>query len=191
MSKSAKASRMNREPSASKFAKRGHPKVPRPRPPVRRAICVDFSAYNDNTQLGPIHQQAGFVFAQLGPAPTMFVNATAGQIGLQFPDAGLAIIFAGLAYGVTMKFGTFAGPVTLEARDGARLVSTQTINTANLYTTIVLNPSPCISSLIFRGGRNEAILVQICVKYCQTSRTGPQPKKRDAGRGTTTRSVIS
>jgi hypothetical protein len=62
-----------------------------------------------------------------------------------------------------MVFGTFAGPVQIEARMGSTIVSSQTVNTNNAYQNIVIsNPSP-FSRLLFKGGHNEAILVRICV----------------------------
>jgi len=133
---------------------------------------VDFSTQIDNTNLGPTYVKPGFTFTQLGAAPPMFANATAGQIGLQFPDAGLEIQLGDLAYEITIVLGTFAGPVTLETRDSLSLLSTQTINTANTYKTMVIKPHACVSKLIFYGGHNEAILVQICVKWCSTA--GPK-----------------
>lgn len=133
--------------------------------PVRVKICVDFSRFPDNTPLGPTYTQAGFTFTQLGPAPIMFANATAGQIGLQFPDAGLEIRLPAPTRRVTMFFGTFGGPVTLETRNGAALVSTQVINTANTYKNIVVSTLTPFTRLVFRGGNNEAILVRICVVY--------------------------
>jgi hypothetical protein len=126
---------------------------------------VDFSTYPDNTTLGPTYSQAGMTFTQLGPAPVMFANATAGQIGLQFPNAGLEIKLLAPTQQVTMVFGTFGGPVTLETRNGNVLVSTQPINTANTYQNITLNPQSPVNRLIFKGGHNEAILVRICVVY--------------------------
>ena len=133
--------------------------------PVRIKICVDFSTYPDNTTLGPTYLQAGLSFKQLGPAPVMFAKRSAGQIGLQFPSAGLEIKLPAPTKQVTMLFGTFGGPVTLETRSGATFVSTQTINTANTYKNIVVNTATPFSRLIFKGGNNEAILVRICVVY--------------------------
>jgi hypothetical protein len=149
-------------PSAKTLKKKTPLKSPRP---VKVQICVDFSTYPDNTPLGPTYLQAGFTFTQLGPTPVMFANATAGQIGLQFPDAGLGIKLPAPTRRVTMLFGTFGGAVTLETRSGATLVSTQTINTANTYQNIVVNTPAPFSSLIFKRGHNEAILVRICVVY--------------------------
>lgn len=132
---------------------------------IKIRVCVDFSNYPDNTPLGPTYRQAGFTFKQLGATPVMFANATAGQIGLQFPDAGLEIKLPAPTRRVTMLFGTFGGPVTLETRDGGTLVSTQTINTANTYRNIVISTATSFSKLILRGGTNEAILVRICGFY--------------------------
>jgi hypothetical protein len=95
----------------------------------------------------------------------MFANATAGQIGLQFPDAGLEVKLPASTRRVRMLFGTFGGAVTLDARSGASLISTQTINTANTFQNLIVNTPVPFSRLVFKGGHNEAILVRICVDY--------------------------
>jgi hypothetical protein len=151
--------------TTKRAAKTGAKRTARATTRVKVRICVDFSTYPDNTPLGPTYTQAGMTFTQLGPAPVMFANATAGQIGLQFPDAGLEIKLPAPTLQVTMEFGTFGGPVTLETRNGATVVTSQVINTANTYKNITINPPSLINRLIFKGGHNEAILVRICVVY--------------------------
>jgi hypothetical protein len=132
---------------------------------AKAKFCVDFSTYPDNTPLGPTYIQAGFTFTQLGPMPIMFANATAGEVGLQFPGVGLEIKVPVATMAVTLFFGTFGGAVTLETRNGSVLVSTQTIDTANTFKNITVNAPGPFSRLIFKGGNNEGILVRICVVY--------------------------
>ena len=79
--------------------------------------------------------------------------------------AGLEIKLPAPTRQVAMLFGTFGGAVTLETRNGATLVSTQTINTANTYKNIAVTTPTPFTRLIFHGGHNEAILVRICVVY--------------------------
>lgn len=122
--------------------------------------CADFSTLTDNTVLGPTMQQAGFHFKQLG-TPNMIANQTAGQVGLQFPNAGLEVTLPPTLR-VKMSIGTFGGPVTLEVRNGASLLSSQIINTANAYRTLIVTKPVAFTKLVFRGGNNEAILVRIC-----------------------------
>ena len=126
-------------------------------PPI--STCVDFSTLADNTVLGP-SLQAGLHFKQLG-TPTMFANLTAGQVGLQFPNAGLEVALP-RTHRVKMVIGTFGGVVKLEVRDGANQISTQAINTSNTYTTIIVSKPVPFTTLVFTGGGNEAILVRIC-----------------------------
>jgi hypothetical protein len=151
--------------TTKRAAKTGAKRTARAATRVKVRICVDFSTYADNTPLGPTYTQAGMTFTQLGPAPVMFANATAGQIGLQFPDAGLEIKLPAPTPQVTMFFGTFGGPVTFETRNGAAVVTSQVINTANTYKNITIHPPSLVNRLIFKGGHNEAILVRICVVY--------------------------
>lgn len=123
------------------------------------SVCVDFSTLADNTVLGP-SLQAGLRFKQLG-TPTMFANATAGQVGLQFPNAGLEVALPRTRK-VKMVIGTFGGVVKLEVRNGANTISTQAINTSNTYTTLIVSKPVPFTTLRFTGGGNEAILVRIC-----------------------------
>jgi hypothetical protein len=159
MPKTAKtSSKKTVKAAAKKLGKRYAPGRPR-----KIKICVDFSTYPDNTTLGPTYTQGGLTFTQLGPAPVMFANATLGQIGLQFPHAGLEIKLPAPTRAASLFFGTFGGPVTLETRNGATLVSTQTINTNNTYQNISVSPGSPFTRLTFRGGNNEGILVRICI----------------------------
>jgi hypothetical protein len=123
------------------------------------STCVDFSTFPDNTVLGPT-LQAGFHFQQLG-VPAMFANQTAGRVGLQFPNAGLEVTLPPTRR-VKMVIGTFGGPVTLEVRNGANLLSSQVINTSNTYRPLVVTKPVPFTKLVFRGGNNEAIVVRIC-----------------------------
>ncbi|MGK5110701.1 MULTISPECIES: hypothetical protein [unclassified Geodermatophilus] len=55
-------------------------------------LCADFTLFPDDTILGP-----GFTFAAMdfqdvpGGSSASFVNATAGERGLQFPHTGLEV----------------------------------------------------------------------------------------------------
>jgi hypothetical protein len=171
------ATRSQTAGKATKSAKKSVTRAASPAP-VRARICIDFSSYPDNTPLGPTYVQGGFTFKQLAPSPVMFANATAGQIGLQFPDGGLDVRFPAPTRRATLIFGTFGGAVTIEARMGALVVSSQTVNTNNTFQNIVINNATPFARFVFRGGRNEAILVRICVDLLICEVDGRRPKSR-------------
>lgn len=131
-----------------------------------KSNCADFSTKAANTNAGSMFTQTGFTFKQLGPpTPVMSFKEDAGEIGLQFFDAGLEIATTPPVpkSHVTMRLGTFPAAVKLAAYDGATLVYTQTFNTANTYQDFTINTPAPFTRLELKGGNNEAILVRICV----------------------------
>ena len=125
--------------------------------------CAEFSTRPANTIAGSMFTQTGFTFKQLGPqTPEMSFKEEAGEIGLNFFDAGLEITLPAPSKDVTMRIGTFGGVVKLTAYDGAASVYTQTINTANTYQNFTINTPAPFTRLVLKGGNNEAILVRIC-----------------------------
>jgi hypothetical protein len=142
-----------------------------PAPPSAN-LCADFSTKTDNATPPPpfpptfTEALGSLRFTEIPPAtPAMFFNETAGKIGLQFSNAGLEMATTPPVpkSHITMLFGTFATSIKLMAYDGATLVYTQTINTANTYQNFTINTPAPFTRLEFKGGNNEAILVSICV----------------------------
>jgi hypothetical protein len=127
-------------------------------------LCADFGPpiFQDNDQLPPSFTLAAFDFLQLGGSQ-WFVNATAGEQGLQFPEQGADITLPVPVRRVRLRIGTFNGPVDIEARDGSgNTVSQQTVPGLNQYVNRNLS-GPDIESVVLTRGGNEGILVRICV----------------------------
>jgi hypothetical protein len=127
-------------------------------------LCADFGPpiFQDNDQLPPSFTLAAFDFLQLGGSQ-WFVNATAGEQGLQFPEQGAEITLPVPVRRVRLRIGTFNGPVDIEARDGSgNTVSQQTVPGLNQYVNRNLS-GPDIESVVLTRGGNEGILVRICV----------------------------
>src|SRR5215210_3440104 len=152
-----RASKMAAKKSAVKLA-------PKPRP-RRFKFCIDFSAFPDNTVLGPAFSLAGFQFTQNAAGSNMFVNVTAGAKGLQFPKQGMKVKLPFKVGNVTMRVGDFAGPFDVVARNGqGNQVAARTVNFHNAYGNISMSSAADdIAVLEFTKGGNEGILVQLCI----------------------------
>jgi hypothetical protein len=129
-------------------------------------LCADFGPpiFQDDQQLPPSFTLAAFDFLQLGGSQ-WFVNATAGEQGLQFPPQGAEITLPTLVRRVRLRIGTFNGPVDIEARDASgNTVSQKTVPGLNQYVNRTLSgPDEVIESVVLTQGGNEGILVRICV----------------------------
>jgi hypothetical protein len=129
-------------------------------------LCADFGPpiFQDNQQLPPSFTLAAFDFLQLGGSQ-WFVNATAGEQGLQFPPQGAEITLPCPVRRVRLRIGTFNGSVDIEARDASgNTVSQKTVPGLNQYVNRNLSgPDKAIESVVLTQGGNEGILVRICV----------------------------
>lgn len=125
-------------------------------------LCAEFGLFPDNTPLGPNFTLSSFVFRDLG-TPASFVNETAGEKGLQFSNSGMEVALPSAVKVVDLRVGTFAGPITISAKDRTgSVVATQSIPGLNRYVDLRLL-APEIALVEFTGGGNEAILVRICI----------------------------
>jgi hypothetical protein len=129
-------------------------------------LCADFGPpiFQDDQQLPPSFTLAAFDFLQVGGGQ-WFVNATAGEKGLQFPPQGAEITLPCPVRRVRLRIGTFNGPVDIEARDASgSTVSQLTVPGLNQYVNRNLSgPDKVIESVVLTQGGNEGILVRICV----------------------------
>ena len=132
-------------------------------------LCADFRPpiFQDNDQLPPSFTLAAFDFLQLGGSQ-WFVNATAGEQGLQFPQQGAEITLPCPVRRVRLRIGAFNGPVDIEARDASgNTVSQKTVPDLdpNQYVNITLSvPDKVIESVVLTKGGNEGTLARICVR---------------------------
>ena len=127
-------------------------------------LCADFSLFPDNTPLGP-----GFTFAAMdfmdvpGGAAVSFVNATAGERGLQFPHSGLEVDLPVPVAWARLRVGQFAGPYSIEGLNSAgAVVSVFQMNFPNSYRNLRLR-GPDLLLIRFTGGDNEGSVVSLCV----------------------------
>lgn len=94
---------------------------------------------------------------------TSFVNDTAGERGLQFPDTGLEINLPLSAPWVRLRIGQFSSPYQVEAFDpGGTVVATFNMNVPNTYLNLYLR-GPDITYIRMTGGGNEGSLRIICI----------------------------
>lgn len=126
-------------------------------------LCAEFAIFPDNHVLGPAFSLAGFSFNQLLGGNPMFTNDTGGERGLQFPLEGIEITLPIPVRSVTLRLGTFAGPVDIEALDSAgAVVRRRSVPGLNAYIDLRFS-APDIAALRLAGGGNEALIPKICV----------------------------
>ena len=128
-------------------------------------ISIDFDAYPDNHQLGPQFTLASTTFRDLG-APPSIVNVTAGDKGLQFPDAGLEISLPAPARWVRFETGQFNAPFTIEGYSATgQLVSAVAVTAPNTFSTQLIAGADPVVNLRLVGGGNEGMIVKMTAHY--------------------------
>jgi len=127
-------------------------------------LCADFRVFPDNAPLGPTFTLAGMDFDDIsGGPPASFVNVTAGDRGLQFPNTGLEVDLPVPVSRVRLRLGQFNAPFTVEGLNLAgTVVSTFVTNFPNSYQNVRLR-GPDMDLLRFTGGGNEGIIVFLCI----------------------------
>jgi hypothetical protein len=130
-------------------------------------LCADFALFPDNHRLPSPFALAGYTFKKLAGGPDLFVNASGGGKGLQFPDPGMRVTLPAPVAVAEVKLGVFGRDVTVTARDAAgAVVQTTTVPHAATFQSVTISaPAPKrISALDFTGGSNEGNLASMCVK---------------------------
>jgi hypothetical protein len=98
-----------------------------------------------------------------GGPPVSFVNDTAGERGLQFPDAGLEVNLPVPVSSARLRVGQFSGPYTIDGLDTAgAVVDSFQMNFPDSYRNVRLR-GPDLDQVRFTGGGNEGILVRLCI----------------------------
>lgn len=126
-------------------------------------LCAQFGLFPDDTKMGDGFELGGFLFRDLGSSPSIFVNETSGERGLQFQKAGVAVVFPTIVTSVDLRVGTFAGPVTVQGKNAAGgVVATQTVPATNRFVDIRLLGTDIASVELTEGG-GEGLLAKICI----------------------------
>ena len=124
--------------------------------------CATFdTGYVDNQVMSNTFTVNGYAFQGTG----LFINQTAGNLGLQFTTSGLVVELPIDSSLVTLRIGAFSKTIDVIGTDSNRnVVSRATVNNVgSSYQDIVLNdPTAKMRQLRFSGGGNEGILVTIC-----------------------------
>lgn len=126
-------------------------------------LCAAFDLFADSTQFLSSFSISGFNFTILGSNPKVSISVNVSDQGLRFPNNGMEIVLPVPMTTVNLKIGTFGGPVDISATDSAgNLVRKKSIPEQKRYINIRLS-APEIASLTLTGGRDEAVLANICV----------------------------
>ena len=126
-------------------------------------LCATFDLFPGSTQFLPSFTFAGFNFTILGSNQKVSISVNGNGQGLRFPDNGIDIVLPVPMTTVNLRVGTFGGPVDISAADSSgNIVRKKNISEQKHYTDIRLSASE-IASILLTGGRDEAVLANICV----------------------------
>ena len=120
-------------------------------------ITVSFSFLPDNTPLPRTFQIAGFTFAahEVGS----FVNYSYGEVGYQFPDAGVTIVLPVAVGSVSLLA---CGHMTIKALDSAGdSISEHQITSSECHDVMLSGGN--ISAVSLTGGNNEGMLARVAI----------------------------
>lgn len=140
---------------------------PRPDPPQERSQCVDWKDVKQAERLGTDHRKNGFSFRALSPPPLQlaFWGQPAAQAKLQFPAKGLLVElpFGADRFVAHVSSGT-SQPVRAQAFDAGqgKVADVATPAGARGVQTLEGRASG-ITSLVFSGGGNEGLLIDLCI----------------------------
>ena len=126
-------------------------------------LCAAFDLFAGSTQFLSSFSISGFNFTILGSNPKASISVNGNGQGLRFPNNGMEIVLPVPMTTVNLTIGTFGGPVDISAADSAgNLVRKKSIPEQKRYINMRLS-APEIASLTLNGGRDEAVLTNICV----------------------------
>lgn len=126
-------------------------------------LCATFDLFPASTQFLSSFSLAGFNFTILGSNPKVSISVNGDGKGLRFPNNGIEIVLPVPMTTVNLRVGTFGGAVDISAADSSgNTVRKKTISEQKQYINIRLS-APEIASILLSGGRDEAILKNICV----------------------------
>lgn len=126
-------------------------------------LCATFDFFEGSTPFLSNFSLAGFNFSILGSNPKVSINVNGNERGLKFPNNGIEIVLPVPVTTVNLRIGTFSGSVDISAADSSgSIVRKKTIPAIKNCANVRLS-APEISSLVLTGGRDDAILVNICV----------------------------
>ena len=126
-------------------------------------LCAAFDLFAGSTQFLPSFSFAGFNFKILGSNPKVSISVNGNGQGLRFPNNGIDIVLPVPMKTVNLRIGPFGGPVDISASDSSgNIVRKKSVSEQKHYANIRLS-APEIASLLLTGGKDEAVLADICV----------------------------
>lgn len=126
-------------------------------------LCATFDLFAGSTQFLSSFSFAGFNFTILGSNPQVSISVNGNGQGLRFPNNGIDIVLPVPMTTVNLRVGTFGGPVDISAADSSgNVVRKKSVSEQKYYTNVRLS-APEIASILLTGGRDEAVLSNICV----------------------------
>ena len=142
------------------------PCLPKPKP-KERSLCVDWQDVKTPVRIGSELHKSGFAFRALSPPPMQIATwgPPPGQAKLQFPAKGMQVElpFAATRFTAHVASGTMQ-LVRVQAFDAAqtKVADVATPAGANGLQTLAAGAN-AITSLVFSGGDNEGLLIDLCI----------------------------
>ena len=137
-------------------------------PPQEQRACVDWKAEREPRTLQGEYSRAGFVFKSLSTMPLMIVTwGDPPQQGkLQFPDRGMQVALPFTANHAVADVVSYTGkPIRMQAFDSAGAKLGEDISPSGSSGQIVTLEIAVesMTTLVFDGGGNEGLLIDLCV----------------------------
>ncbi len=150
-------------------------------PPQERKACVDWKDEREPKKLPDDYQKSGFGFKSLTTMPLLiaFWGEPKNQGKLQFPERGMRVDLPFEANTVIAHVycGT-SHPIRMQAFDQTGNMVGESAMPSNSQGVVELDISAAsIARLEFTGGRNEGLLVDLCV-YLQPDKIPPTDQKK-------------
>ena len=134
--------------------------LPTPTPEI--IPCVGFREYVVSHNFGNPWENIGFTFTSNSQ---LVIKGSVNNInGLAIEDAGLRVELPGVAENITIQAMAMGNiPITIKALDGSKNQVVQVFVPDDDALHEVYLSAEEISTVIFTGGDNEALLIEICI----------------------------
>lgn len=135
--------------------------------PPPRQVCVNWQDEKEPRKLPPDYQKSGFGFKSQTSLPLLiaFWGQPSARGKLQFPDHGLLVRLPFEVDRVVAHVFTGGKPIKMEAFDNARqtvgVAQTNGPSSKKVFELVI--EGYAISSLLFTGGTNEGLLIDLCI----------------------------
>lgn len=153
-------------------------------PPQNQRACVDWKGEREARTLPDDYQKDGFTFKSLTVLPLMLVTwgDPQKQGKLQFPERGMQVALPFTAGRAIARVVSYTGkPVRMQAFDGGGAALGQAVSSANSsgQPAVLEIDAPGMTRLVFTGGGNEGLLVELCISQEDLKNGGEKERRKE------------